>query len=58
MRILAALAFALAATLVSAQSRTLKVIPPPPDVAGPPADAVKTSPGLATKVLTSQGLRP
>src|SRR3954463_2091090 len=34
-----------------AQTTTLKVIPPPPDVAAPPADAVKTASGLATKVL-------
>jgi FKBP-type peptidyl-prolyl cis-trans isomerase len=45
------LAFALTATLLSAQT-TLKVIPPPDDVAAPPADAVKTRSGLASKVLT------
>jgi peptidylprolyl isomerase len=40
-------------TLVpSAQTKTLTVIPPPPDVAAPPADATKTSSGLATKVIT------
>jgi peptidylprolyl isomerase len=39
-----------AATL-SAQTQTLKVIPPPADVKAPPADAVKTASGLATKVL-------
>jgi peptidylprolyl isomerase len=32
--------------------QTLKMLPPPPDVAAPPADAVKTSSGLASKVLT------
>lgn len=32
--------------------RTLKVIPAPEDVAKPPADAQKTSSGLASKVLT------
>jgi peptidylprolyl isomerase len=37
---------------LSAQTTTLKVIPPPPDVAAPPADATKTADGLATKVLT------
>jgi FKBP-type peptidyl-prolyl cis-trans isomerase len=37
------------ATLASAQT-TLKVIPPPPDVAAAPADAKKTSSGLASKV--------
>ena len=29
---------------------TIKVIPPPPDVAAPPADAKKTASGLASKV--------
>ena len=51
MRIIATLAFVLAAALVSAQT-TLKVIPAPPDVKAPPADAAKTSSGLASKVLT------
>jgi peptidylprolyl isomerase len=32
--------------------QTIKMLPPPPDVAAPPADAVKTSSGLASKVLT------
>ena len=32
--------------------QTLKMLPPPPDVAAPPADAVKTASGLASKVLT------
>ncbi len=40
------------ATAAATQTTTLKVIPPPPDVAGPPADATKTPSGLATKVLT------
>jgi peptidylprolyl isomerase len=40
------LIFALAAI------QTAKTIPPPPDVAAPPADAVKTASGLATKVIT------
>jgi FKBP-type peptidyl-prolyl cis-trans isomerase len=39
-------------TLVAAQTTTPKTIPPPPDVAAPPADAVKTASGLATKVIT------
>jgi peptidylprolyl isomerase len=47
----ATLAVVLAATLASAQTRTLKVIPPPPDVAAPPADATKTASGLASKVI-------
>jgi peptidylprolyl isomerase len=45
------LAFALVATLASAQTTTLKVIPPPSDVAAPPADAKKTASGLASKTL-------
>src|SRR5262245_8634244 len=45
------LAFVGAAALASAQTRTLKVVPPPPDVAAPPADAPKTSSGLASKVI-------
>jgi peptidylprolyl isomerase len=52
MRIIATLAFVLTAALASAQTKTVKVIPAPPDVAAPPADAVKTSSGLASKVLT------
>jgi peptidylprolyl isomerase len=52
MRILAALTFALASIAASAQTVTLAMIPPPPDVAAPPADATKTASGLATKVLT------
>ena len=52
MRILAALGFVFVAVLASAQTVTLKAIPPPPDVAAPPSDAVKTSSGLASKVLT------
>ena len=35
-----------------AQTTTLKAIPPPSDVAAPPADATKTASGLATKVIT------
>ncbi len=48
----ATLGFVLIAALGSAQTTTLKVIPPPPDVAAPPADAAKTSSGLASKVIT------
>lgn len=50
MRIIATIAFALVAGLSSAQT-TLKVIPAPPDVAAPPADAAKTRSGLASKVI-------
>jgi FKBP-type peptidyl-prolyl cis-trans isomerase len=51
MRIIATFLFFLIASLVSAQT-TLKVIPPPPDVKAPPADAAKTPSGLASKVIT------
>jgi len=51
MRIIATLAFVLAAAFASAQT-TLKMIPPPPDVKAAPADAAKTASGLASKVLT------
>ena len=46
------LAFVFIAALASAQTRTLKVLPPPADVAAPPADAAKTASGLASKVIT------
>jgi peptidylprolyl isomerase len=46
-----ALAFMLVTTLASAQSVTVKTAPPP-DVAAPPTDAVKTPSGLASKVIT------
>jgi len=52
MRTVITLAFVLIAAAASAQPRTLKVIPPPADVAAPPADAEKTSSGLASKVIT------
>ena len=52
MRTIIALAFVLIAAAASAQTRTLKVIPPPADVAAPPADAARTSSGLASKVIT------
>jgi peptidylprolyl isomerase len=35
----------------AASSQTMKPIPAPPDVKAPPADAIKTSSGLASKVL-------
>jgi peptidylprolyl isomerase len=50
MRIISTLVFALAAVAAVAQT-TLKMIPPPADVAAPPTDAQKTASGLATKVL-------
>jgi FKBP-type peptidyl-prolyl cis-trans isomerase len=53
MRMIAALVFVLVAAAASAQTRTIKVIPPPADVAAPPADAAKTSSGLASKVITA-----
>jgi peptidylprolyl isomerase len=52
MRTLTALAFALASSAGFSQTVTLTMIPPPPDVAAPPADATKTASGLASKVLT------
>jgi peptidylprolyl isomerase len=47
------LSFALALVSVAAagQPVTLKMIPPPEDVAAPPADATKTASGLASKVV-------
>jgi peptidylprolyl isomerase len=49
---LSTLAVALcAAATAAAQGTTLKVIPPPPDVGAPPADAAKTPSGLASKVI-------
>jgi FKBP-type peptidyl-prolyl cis-trans isomerase len=39
------------AAVASAQTTTLKVIPPPADVAAAPADATKTASGLASKVI-------
>src|SRR5439155_396079 len=52
MRILSALAFALASAVPSAQTPAPAKLPAPPDVAAPPADATKTVSGLATKVIT------
>jgi len=51
MRTIAARLVVLASVALSAQPVTLKMIPPPPDVAAPPADAVKSVTGLASKVL-------
>ncbi|MEO8257980.1 MAG: FKBP-type peptidyl-prolyl cis-trans isomerase [Acidobacteriota bacterium] len=51
MRIVATLAFVLTAAFAASQT-TLKMIPAPPDVKAAPADAAKTSSGLASKVLT------
>ena len=39
------------AVVSAAQTTTPKVIPAPPDVAAPPADATKTASGLASKVI-------
>jgi FKBP-type peptidyl-prolyl cis-trans isomerase len=50
MRLLAASAVVLASITLSAQTTT-KTIPPPSDVAAPPADAVKTASGLAAKII-------
>src|SRR5438132_4164744 len=52
MRFLSHLPLPLAWSAASAQTVTLQMIPPPPDVAAAPADATKTSSGLASKVLT------
>ena len=53
MRMLPTFLFLLAGAVaaLAAQTTTIKVIPPPDDVGAPPADARKTSSGLATKVL-------
>jgi peptidylprolyl isomerase len=47
----ATLALVLVAAVASAQTRTLKAIPAPADVAAAPADAAKTASGLASKVI-------
>jgi len=53
MRILQALVLLLVAVTASAQTPpATATIPPPPNVAAPPADAVKTASGLASKVIT------
>src|SRR5437773_5315191 len=46
-----ALAILLAASPAYAQGVTLKVSPAPPDVAAPPADAMKTASGVYSKVI-------
>jgi peptidylprolyl isomerase len=51
MRLIHTLLFGLVAAAAAGQTTTLKVIPAPPDVAAPSADAKKTSTGIATKVL-------
>jgi FKBP-type peptidyl-prolyl cis-trans isomerase len=51
MRILPVLVFLLAAAAASAQPAPPTTVPAPPDVAAPPADAIKTATGLATKVI-------
>jgi FKBP-type peptidyl-prolyl cis-trans isomerase len=49
-----ALAIAFAASVAVMQGQqTLTMLPPPPDVAAPPADAAKTASGIASKVLTA-----
>ena len=51
-RVFLSFAFALAvAASMSAQRPAPAPVPAPPDVASPPADAVKTASGLASKVL-------
>jgi FKBP-type peptidyl-prolyl cis-trans isomerase len=50
--IVIAAAVAIAGAVGSAQTPAPKVIPPPADVAAPPADAVKTASGLSTKIET------
>ena len=51
MRTLPTLAFVLVAALAAAQTPSSGGIAAPPNVAAPPADAVKTPSGLASKVL-------
>jgi len=46
----ASLAVVLVASVASAQTTTIKALPPPADVAAAPADAKKTPSGLASKV--------
>jgi peptidylprolyl isomerase len=50
---LVACALLLASIAALAQTVALKMIPPPSDVAAPPADAEKSKSGLASKVLTA-----
>jgi FKBP-type peptidyl-prolyl cis-trans isomerase len=51
MRAAAGVAVFLAAAAAAAQTSPPQIVQPPSDVAGPPADAQKTSSGLATRVL-------
>jgi FKBP-type peptidyl-prolyl cis-trans isomerase len=51
MRIPISLVLGLVAVSAAGQTVTLKTIPPPADVAAPPADAVKTPSGLASKLI-------
>jgi FKBP-type peptidyl-prolyl cis-trans isomerase len=51
MRILPVLVFLFSAAVASAQPAPPTTVPAPPDVAAPPADAIKTATGLATKVI-------
>jgi peptidylprolyl isomerase len=51
MRILPVLVFLLLAAAASAQPAPPTTVPAPSDVAAPPADAIKTATGLATKVI-------
>ena len=46
------LAFAVVIFASSAFFAQTKTIPPPPDVAAPPADAIKQASGLSSKVIT------
>ena len=46
------MATVLLAAAVAPAQQTAKTIPPPPDVAAPPADAAKTPSGLASRVIT------
>ena len=48
-----AIALVLLVSASAVAQRTLKMLPAPPDVAAPPADAQKTASGLASKVLTA-----
>jgi FKBP-type peptidyl-prolyl cis-trans isomerase len=52
MRILSFVALALIVTPVFAQEPRTSVATPPPDVKAPPADAIKSPSGLASKVIT------
>ena len=49
--LLPVLAIGLTASLGAMQAPAPKMVPPPADVAAPPADATKTASGLATKVI-------